>query len=71
MVFVAGPNEIADRILHLHSLLGRSRQILQMDVGGMPRRDVLRAASNCSPPWGRPRSAPHWQHHEPAPSPLP
>ncbi|WP_018636396.1 LLM class flavin-dependent oxidoreductase [Parafrankia elaeagni] len=41
MVFVGSPNEIADRILHLHGLLGHSRQILQMDVGGMPHRDVL------------------------------
>lgn len=36
MVFAGGPDEIADRILHLHELLGHSRQILQMDVGGMP-----------------------------------
>jgi alkanesulfonate monooxygenase SsuD/methylene tetrahydromethanopterin reductase-like flavin-dependent oxidoreductase (luciferase family) len=42
MVFVGCPNEVADRILHLHSLLGHSRQILQLDVGGMPQRDVLR-----------------------------
>ncbi|WP_435107002.1 LLM class flavin-dependent oxidoreductase [Nocardiopsis synnemataformans] len=42
MVFVGDPNEIADRILHLHGLLGHSRQILQMDVGGMPQRDFLR-----------------------------
>jgi alkanesulfonate monooxygenase SsuD/methylene tetrahydromethanopterin reductase-like flavin-dependent oxidoreductase (luciferase family) len=42
MVFVGAPNEIADRILHLHQLLGHSRQILQMDVGGMPQRDVLK-----------------------------
>jgi len=42
MVFVGGPQEIADRIVHLHSLLGHSRQILQMDVGGMPQADVLR-----------------------------
>jgi alkanesulfonate monooxygenase SsuD/methylene tetrahydromethanopterin reductase-like flavin-dependent oxidoreductase (luciferase family) len=41
MVFVGSPNEVADRILNLHSLLGHSRQILQMDVGGMPHRDVL------------------------------
>ncbi|KPI07523.1 luciferase family protein [Actinobacteria bacterium OK074] len=33
----------ADPILHLHELLGHTRQILQMDVGGMPRRDFLRA----------------------------
>ncbi|MCU1361968.1 MAG: luciferase family protein [Ilumatobacteraceae bacterium] len=42
MVFAGGPNEVADRILHLHSLLGHSRQIIQMDVGGMPQRTVLR-----------------------------
>ena len=42
MVFVGSPDEVADRILHLHSLLGHSRQILQLDVGGMPQRDVLR-----------------------------
>jgi hypothetical protein len=37
MVFAGGPNEIADRILHLHQLLGHTRHILQMDVGGMPQ----------------------------------
>lgn len=42
MVFVGSPNEIAERILHLHSLLRHDRQILQLDVGGMPQRDVLR-----------------------------
>jgi alkanesulfonate monooxygenase SsuD/methylene tetrahydromethanopterin reductase-like flavin-dependent oxidoreductase (luciferase family) len=43
MVFAGSPDEIADRILHLHSLLGHTRQILQMDVGGMPQRDFLHA----------------------------
>ena len=43
MVFAGGPNEIADRILHLHSLLGHTRQILQMDVGGMPHATFLQA----------------------------
>ena len=47
MVFVGGPNQVADRILDLHELLGHSRQILQMDVGGMPRRPSSRAWS-CS-----------------------
>jgi alkanesulfonate monooxygenase SsuD/methylene tetrahydromethanopterin reductase-like flavin-dependent oxidoreductase (luciferase family) len=42
MVFVGSPEEVADRILHLHGLLAHSRQIIQMDVGGMPQRDVLR-----------------------------
>src|SRR3954469_7710124 len=43
MVFAGGPNEIADRILHLHQLLGHSRQILQMDVGGLPHTTFLQA----------------------------
>jgi alkanesulfonate monooxygenase SsuD/methylene tetrahydromethanopterin reductase-like flavin-dependent oxidoreductase (luciferase family) len=43
MVFAGGPNEIADRVLHLHDLLGHSRQILQMDVGGMPQATFLKA----------------------------
>ena len=43
MVFAGGPNEIADRILHLHQLLGHTRQILQMDVGGMPHTTYLNA----------------------------
>lgn len=42
MVFVGGPNEIAERILHLHDLLGHSRQILQMDVGGLPHATFLK-----------------------------
>jgi alkanesulfonate monooxygenase SsuD/methylene tetrahydromethanopterin reductase-like flavin-dependent oxidoreductase (luciferase family) len=42
MVFVGGPNEVADRILHLHELLGHRRQILQMDVGGMPQATFLK-----------------------------
>ena len=43
MVFAGGPDEVADRILHLHQLLGHRRQILQMDVGGMPQATFLRA----------------------------
>lgn len=42
MVFVGGPNEIADRILDLHHHLGHSRQILQMDVGAMPHATFLK-----------------------------
>ncbi len=42
IVFVGGPNETADRIIHLHELLGHSRQILQMDVGGMPQSTALK-----------------------------
>lgn len=43
MVFAGGPDEVADRILHLHELLGHDRQILQMDVGGMPHAAYLSA----------------------------
>src|SRR3546814_5691830 len=43
MVFAGSPNEVADRILHLHELLGHSRQIIQMDVGGMPHATFLQA----------------------------
>ena len=43
MVFAGGPNEVADRIIHLHKLLGHSRQILQMDVGGMPHDTYLKS----------------------------
>ena len=43
MVFAGGPDEIADRILHLHAQLGHTRQILQMDVGGMPHATYLKA----------------------------
>jgi alkanesulfonate monooxygenase SsuD/methylene tetrahydromethanopterin reductase-like flavin-dependent oxidoreductase (luciferase family) len=43
MVFAGGPDEIADRIIHLHKLLGHSRQILQMDVGGMPHKIFLKS----------------------------
>ena len=43
MVFAGSGNEVTDRILHLHSLLGHTRQILQMDVGGMPHATFLKA----------------------------
>jgi alkanesulfonate monooxygenase SsuD/methylene tetrahydromethanopterin reductase-like flavin-dependent oxidoreductase (luciferase family) len=43
MVFAGGSNEVADRILHLHRLLGHDRQILQMDVGGMAHATYLNA----------------------------
>jgi alkanesulfonate monooxygenase SsuD/methylene tetrahydromethanopterin reductase-like flavin-dependent oxidoreductase (luciferase family) len=43
MVFVGGPNEIADRILDLYERLGHTRRILQMDVGGMPQARYLKS----------------------------
>jgi alkanesulfonate monooxygenase SsuD/methylene tetrahydromethanopterin reductase-like flavin-dependent oxidoreductase (luciferase family) len=43
MVFAGGPIEIANRIVQLHKLLSHSRQILQMDVGGMPHVEFLKS----------------------------
>ena len=43
MVFAGGPDQIANRIIHLHQLLGHSRQIFQMDVGGMPHETFLKS----------------------------
>ena len=43
MVFAGGPNEVTDRILRLHQMLGHDRQILQMDVVGMPHATYLKA----------------------------
>lgn len=43
MVFAGGPDQIASRIIELHNLLGHSRQILQMDVGGMPHQVFLKS----------------------------
>jgi alkanesulfonate monooxygenase SsuD/methylene tetrahydromethanopterin reductase-like flavin-dependent oxidoreductase (luciferase family) len=41
MVFAGEPMEIAERIVDLHHHLGHRRQFLQMDIGGMPHREVL------------------------------
>jgi alkanesulfonate monooxygenase SsuD/methylene tetrahydromethanopterin reductase-like flavin-dependent oxidoreductase (luciferase family) len=43
MVFVGEPIEIAERIIELHDHLDHRRQFLQMDIGGMPHREVLRS----------------------------
>lgn len=41
MVFAGDPVEIAERIIDLHQHLGHRRQFLQMDISGMPHREVL------------------------------
>ena len=43
MVFAGSLANIAERIVHLHKLLGHSRQILPMDVGGMPHKTFLKS----------------------------
>lgn len=43
MVFAGSPEEIAERLVDFHRVLGHSRQIIQMDLGHMPHGDVLRS----------------------------
>jgi alkanesulfonate monooxygenase SsuD/methylene tetrahydromethanopterin reductase-like flavin-dependent oxidoreductase (luciferase family) len=43
MTMVGEPNEIADRLIAFQRELGHTRQILQMDLGGIPHREVLRS----------------------------
>ncbi|HLT34222.1 MAG TPA: LLM class flavin-dependent oxidoreductase [Aquaticitalea sp.] len=43
MVFAGSPENVAERIVNLHKLLGHSRQNLQMDVGGMPQKTFLKS----------------------------
>jgi len=42
-LFAGSPQEVIDKILWEHELLGHDRQILQMDVGGMPHAAYLSA----------------------------
>lgn len=42
MVFAGDPSEVADRLVQLHSEIGHSRHIIQMDIG-MPHREFLTA----------------------------
>lgn len=43
MIFAGAPNEIADRLIAFHRELGHRRHILQMDLGHIPRRELLGA----------------------------
>ncbi|MFB9074508.1 LLM class flavin-dependent oxidoreductase [Citricoccus parietis] len=40
-LFVGHPEEIAERIIDLHRVMGHDRQILEMDYGHVPHRDLL------------------------------
>ncbi|MDQ1525917.1 MAG: hypothetical protein QOG18_530 [Microbacteriaceae bacterium] len=42
-LFVGSPQQIADRIIELHSHLGHMRHFLQMDFGTLPQRDFLKS----------------------------
>jgi probable LLM family oxidoreductase len=40
-LFVGHPEEIAERIIDLHRVMGHDRQILEMDYGHVPHKDLL------------------------------
>lgn len=39
--YIGSPDEIAQRIVHLHGYLGHVRHFLQMDIGGLPQETFL------------------------------
>lgn len=42
-LLVGSPQEVADKILKEHQIFGNQRFLLQMSIGAMPHREVLRA----------------------------
>ncbi|MDQ0615817.1 putative LLM family oxidoreductase [Microbacterium sp. W4I4] len=43
--YVGDPDDVADRIVHLHGYLGHMRHFLQMDIGGLPQEHLLESIS--------------------------
>ncbi|GAA4282477.1 LLM class flavin-dependent oxidoreductase [Brevibacterium daeguense] len=39
--YVGDPDEVAERIVHLHGYMGHMRHFLQMDIGGLPHEHLL------------------------------
>lgn len=39
--YVGDPDEVAQRIVHLHGYMGHMRHFLQMDIGGLPHEHLL------------------------------
>lgn len=39
--YVGDPDDVAERIVHLHRHLGHTRHFLQMDIGGLPQEHFL------------------------------
>jgi len=42
-LFIGSPDEIADRIIALHKVIGHNRHMFQFDIGSMPQDKFLRA----------------------------
>ena len=40
---VGSPSEVTDRILYQHELFGHQRTLIQMAIGAVPHRDMMRA----------------------------
>lgn len=43
--YVGDPDDVAERIVHLHGYLGHMRHFLQMDLGGLPQEHYLESIS--------------------------
>ncbi|GCE76014.1 hypothetical protein CBZ_10700 [Cellulomonas biazotea] len=41
--FVGHPEEVAERVVALHAVLGHDRQAFQMDLSGVPQRESMHA----------------------------
>jgi alkanesulfonate monooxygenase SsuD/methylene tetrahydromethanopterin reductase-like flavin-dependent oxidoreductase (luciferase family) len=41
--FVGSPQEVIDKILYLHEIFGNQRFLMQMSVGSMPHKSVMRS----------------------------
>ena len=39
--YIGDPDEVAERIVHLHRYMGHMRHFLQMDIGGLPQEHFL------------------------------
>jgi probable LLM family oxidoreductase len=39
--YVGDPDDVAERIVHLHGYMGHMRHFLQMDIGGLPQEHLL------------------------------
>ncbi|GAB3254346.1 LLM class oxidoreductase [Arthrobacter pigmenti] len=39
--YIGDPDEVAERIVHLHGYMGHVRHFLQMDIGGLPHEHLL------------------------------
>jgi alkanesulfonate monooxygenase SsuD/methylene tetrahydromethanopterin reductase-like flavin-dependent oxidoreductase (luciferase family) len=39
--YVGDPDDVAERIVHLHGYMGHMRHFLQMDIGGLPQEHFL------------------------------